>query len=474
MNDSITCRKGAYKKTYVIEVIVNWVHKELGVFMKVKKEKKKLKWWQVVLRIILVLLIIFCVFIGFSVFTILKFTGDSLSLRGTMAMVGYGGIEMPIWYQKFVLGNDHEYENLPEIFVNNEGKEVTDKRGYAARREEMLDLYEEYMYGETPSEGYDMDTEILEEGEALDGKAHRQQVKITITTDKGSKDFIMLVYTPTNKEKYGMFVGENFGGNTSILNDEKILPSNVQDKDNLTYGGDPCPVEQIIDSGYGVATTDYLDWAEDTPADFQKNLLEIFPESNATAFSAWSFGYMRMIDYLCDQPQVDEDKIATFGHSRLARVSLWTAAQDDRVDLAISSCGGGMIRSDVSGRIVRDGTSDHWFTSKYFEYTDRDSEIPVDSNMLFAMIADRCVFVSMGNVDLASDPSSTVDALQNAKAVWKNIYGKEVLDDFHYFDLELNKARVSESQGIYLHQGGHKMMNEDWEQYISYMDKYVK
>jgi hypothetical protein len=80
----------------------------------------------------------------------------------------------------------------------------------------------------------------------------------------------------------------------------------------------------------------------------------------------------------------------------------------------------------------------------------------------------------MGNVDLASDPSSTVDALQNAKAVWKNIYGKEVLDDFHYFDLELNKARVSESQGIYLHQGGHKMMDEDWEQYISYMDKYVK
>ena len=76
------------------------------------------------------------------------------------------------------------------------------------------------------------------------------------------------------------------------------------------------------------------------------------------------------------------------------------------------------MRSDVAGRIVTDGTSNHWFTEQYFQFEGRDEEIPVDMNVLYALTADRHLYISMGATDLASDPLSMVDMLQDAKQVW--------------------------------------------------------
>ncbi|MCI8713961.1 MAG: hypothetical protein HFH23_17325, partial [Ruminococcus sp.] len=51
--------------------------------------KKKMAWWKILLIVLLVILVLFCGMVGFSVFMIKKFTGDSLSIRGMMAMAGY-------------------------------------------------------------------------------------------------------------------------------------------------------------------------------------------------------------------------------------------------------------------------------------------------------------------------------------------------------------------------------------------------
>ena len=401
-----------------------------------------------------------------------KFTGDSLSIRGMMAMAGYGGFDLPDWYCRLVLGNSHEYPGLPEILTDRTGKAVETEEDYEKRRLELLEAYEKNMYGKTPAEGFETSFEVVESGDALDGKAMRQQVKITVTTEKGSCDAMLLLYLPKSDDPRGVFVGENFGGNTMIWTDGEILPSVTQENAEHASAdsADLWPVEDIVGRGYGVATMCYLDWGADDKDTYRERLLCLFDDEDTTAFSAWAFGISRAVDYLSTLDGVDMENIASVGHSRLARVSLWAGACDERISLVTASCGGGSVRSEVSGRIMDDGNSSHWFSKTYFTYENRDEEFPVDMNVLYALAAPRRLYVSMGSGDLAADPFSMVDMLQDAKKVWKDVYGMEVIDDFSYYDLVRGEAVMSEGVGLHVHQGGHKMDAGDWEKYVDYMD----
>ncbi len=434
--------------------------------------KKKMAWWKILLIVLLVILVLFCGMVGFSVFMIKKFTGDSLSIRGMMAMAGYGGFDLPDWYCRLVLGNSHEYPGLPEILTDGAGKAVETEEDYEKRRLELLEAYEKNMYGKTPAEGFETSFEVVESGDALDGKAMRQQVKITVTTEKGSCDAMLLLYLPKSDDPRGVFVGENFGGNTMIWTDGEILPSVTQENAEHASAdsADLWPVEDIVGRGYGVATMCYLDWGADDKDTYRERLLCLFDDEDTTAFSAWAFGISRAVDYLSTLDGVDMENIASVGHSRLARVSLWAGACDERISLVTASCGGGSVRSEVSGRIMDDGNSSHWFSKTYFTYENRDEEFPVDMNVLYALAAPRRLYVSMGSGDLAADPFSMVDMLQDAKKVWKDVYGMEVIDDFSYYDLVRGEAVMSEGVGLHVHQGGHKMDAGDWEKYVDYMD----
>ncbi len=434
--------------------------------------KKKMAWWKILLIVLLVILVLFCGMVGFSVFMIKKFTGDSLSIRGMMAMAGYGGFDLPDWYCRLVLGNSHEYPGLPEILTDRTGKAVETEEDYEKRRLELLEAYEKNMYGKTPAEGFETSFEVVESGDALDGKAMRQQVKITVTTEKGSCDAMLLLYLPKSDDPRGVFVGENFGGNTMIWTDGEILPSVTQENAEHASAdsADLWPVEDIVGRGYGVATMCYLDWGADDKDTYRERLLCLFDDEDTTAFSAWAFGISRAVDYLSTLDGVDMENIASVGHSRLARVSLWAGACDERISLVTASCGGGSVRSEVSGRIMDDGNSSHWFSKTYFTYENRDEEFPVDMNVLYALAAPRRLYVSMGSGDLAADPFSMVDMLQDAKKVWKDVYGMEVIDNFSYYDLVRGEAVMSEGVGLHVHQGGHKMDAGDWEKYVDYMD----
>mgnify|MGYP002512655646 FL=1 len=439
--------------------------------MQAKQGKKKLPWWA---KLLIVLLAAVIVFLGFSYGMIRYFVGDTLSFKGILSMVSYGGFDLPEGFRNFVLDVDRSYPGLPELLVNEAGDAVGTPDQYEARREEMLSLYETYMYGVTPADGFDTAFTVVESGTALNGKAERQQIRITVSNEHGSSDAMLLVYTPANAENYGMFVGLNFSGNTAVWNDEAILPSSAQDSvgERGSESGS-WPVDLIIESGYGLATMYYGDWAEDNQETYLDQVLRLFPEENCTAFSAWAFGIMRGIDYLAQLEQVDMDAIGTAGHSRLARVSLWAGACDERIDLVTASCGGGLVRSPLFAKIDTDGTSGHWFTDDYFAYEGRDEELPVDIHMLYALIADRNLYISIGQQDLASDPKATWDALQKAKVVWQNIYGIEVIPDGTYEDVIPDLPVFSEGIAVHVHSDGHLLTAADWQNYIAYMDNFV-
>ena len=409
--------------------------------MEKKQKKKRLPWWAIVL---IVLVSIVVVFVAFSLITIRAFVGDSLTVNGTMAMMSYGGFELPDWYKSLTLNVDRSYPGLPTLPVD------------PADRDAMLTLYEQTMYGKTPTEGFDTAFAEIERHDVFVGKGEQRTVRITVSNDKGSFSTEMLVLLPKGASNVPFVIGENFSGNAAALENSEW------------------PFETILDRGFGVATMSYTDWAADDTAAYRDGVLRLFDDESLSAFSAWAFGISRGIDYLETLPEVDRNRIASVGHSRLARVSLWAGACDERIALVTGSCGGGLLRSPVMGRITTDGTSNHWYTPAYLTYENRDNELPVDMHMLFALAAGRRLFVCIGENDLASDPVSMYDALQFAKVVWRDGYGREVIPDGSYYDVPFDTPIVSDSVGVIVHSGGHKFADSDWDAILSYMETYVK
>ena len=55
-------------------------------------KKKRLPLWA---KLLIALLVLIIGFLGFAYGTIRYFVGDSLGFKGTLAMVGYGGFDIP-------------------------------------------------------------------------------------------------------------------------------------------------------------------------------------------------------------------------------------------------------------------------------------------------------------------------------------------------------------------------------------------
>ena len=391
----------------------------------------------------IILLACMLCFLLISLIIVRVFAGNSLTLKGTLAMVTYSGLPIPGWYKDFVLNVDRSYVGLPELSLDPDD------------RPDMLSLYEQTVYGKTPSDGFETAFEVISQAEAFNGKAEQQTVRITVFNGHDSFSADMLVLFPKDADNHGFFIGETFSPNSEALKNTEW------------------PYEFILDNGYGVATMCYRDWAEDNAATFRGGVLRLFDDSSLSAYSAWAFGISRGTDYLLTLPNVDANRIASAGHSRLARVSLWASACDGRIALATGSCGGGLLRSPVMSRITSSGSSNHWFTPAYLDYENRDSELPVDMHTLYALTAGRHLFISIGENDLASDPVSMFDALQLAKTVWRDGYKTEVIPDCSYFDLPPDTPVMSEGVGVIIHSGGHEMNLTDWKAYLAYMDEYV-
>ena len=91
--------------------------------------------------------------------------------------------------------------------------------------------------------------------------------------------------------------------------------------------------ESIID-GMKCYTTEEIEAAlkarreswKPRPPKYRSGVLRLFDDSSLSAYSAWAFGISRGTDYLLTLPNVDANRIASAGHSRLARVSLWASA----------------------------------------------------------------------------------------------------------------------------------------------------
>ena len=444
------------------------------------QKKRRFRWWFIPVGLLAALLL--------CIAGLLLWMHSSLPWRSMVSMTSNFHLELPQSLRDFAVEGERDYSTLPQVLTMEDGSPVETAEDFAARRQEILSLFEENVYGPLPKEGFTTSFEVLEEGEALDGKALRRQVKITVTTDKGSSDALMLLYLPNTSQPSPVVVGLNFNGNHTVLDDPAILPSlaNQQTDQELAESraskAERWNVEQAVERGYGIATIYCNDFAPDNADTYNTRVISLFDEPEFKAVSAWAFGIMRAVDYLVQDPAVDADLIADIGHSRLGKAALWAGANDERIALVISNDSGNTgasLSRENHGETLKSINAffPHWFSTAYKEYGDDPTRLPVDQHMLLACIAPRQVYVACAEADLWADPQGAWNSLLASRSAFE-LYGLEVISEDSLAEGQTQPGAGqfcwSESMGYHCRAGWHDVQKEDWAFYLDYMDQYLK
>lgn len=387
---------------------------------------------------------------------------------------------------------------LPDPLTTLAGEPVTSATAWIGqRRDEILRLFEDHVYGRTPSTEIPMRFEVLEDqGSVFGGAATRKRVRVHLGAGDHSVAMDVLIYLPAAAEgPVPLFVGLNFFGNHAAVADPAV-PINENWMRSSTSSGivdhrataasrgvnaHRWPVEEIVARGYGVATIYCGDLDPDYDDDFQNGIHPLFYGGSQTrpadnewgTIGAWAWGLSRALDYFETDDAIDQDRVAVLGHSRLGKAALWAGANDERFALVISNnsgCGGAALaRRRFGETVARINTSfPHWFSAAHQRYNDRENELPVDQHMLIALMAPRPVYIASATEDLWADPRGEFLAGKYAEPVYA-LFGKAGLG---VDEPPAPDHSVGDSIGYHLRTGTHNILSYDWQRYMDFADRH--
>ena len=388
---------------------------------------------------------------------------------------------------------------LPEILVTQSGEKITDKSGWInTRRPEILQLFKDYVYGNSPEGNIKTTSRIISSKDsALKGKASRDEVVLSFDNGKKILELNLLIYLPA--EAVGpvpVFMGLNFYGNHSVSAETDIQMPTAWIRNNAGLGIEDnrtrnsirsiraarWQVEKIISRNYGFVTLYYGDIDPDFHDEFNNGIHGLFSDGEKGrtdtswgSISAWAWGLSRVLDYLETDSRIDSGKVAVIGHSRLGKTSLWAGATDPRFALVISNdsgCGGAALSRRAYGETIKRITTSfpHWFCERLNNYRDDLSSLPVDQHMLIALMAPRPVYVASAEEDRWADPRGEFLSAKIASEV----YSLFELEGLPAETMPSVNSPVAGTIGYHVRTGGHDVTAFDWDQYLAFADKHFR
>jgi hypothetical protein len=415
---------------------------------------------------------------------------------------------------------------FPDPLVMLDGTRITTKEQWLTKRKpELKALFQHYMYGRLPPtptrQSY---SELFRDEKALGGKATLSEVKITFEQPSLSHPIHVLFVVPNNKSKPPVFVGMNFCGNHTLLDDSRIhlpevwcrntCPGVVNERaTDKGRGGqnDVWNIDLIIDRGYALACFYSGDVDPDTPdlsdgigPAFYKPGQSTADPDDAATIMLWAWGFHRVVDFIERGAggAADPQRIAIVGHSRNGKTALVAGAFDERIAVTIplqAGCGGSAPSrtTDTRAESVRQINTSfpHWFCGNFKSFQDpleprlndqgktlpprrdevnrfseKTNRLPFDQHCLIALCAPRPVLLPNAEEDLWANPSGQLELLKLATPVYRLLGSQGLADGAAP---EMNKL-IDSPLGYFIRPGKHAMTRADWEVFVAYCDKYLK
>lgn len=404
------------------------------------------------------------------------------------------------YYRDLVINDEAkvpDYELKDPLKTKNSSL-VQDKETWlSTRRPEIINLFEQYVYGKVPEFNYDLKFHTLSvDSKALGGMATRKQISILF---KGYPELSidLLIYLPNHiQEPVPAMMGLNFFGNMTIHPDEGIIISEKWMRPNPEFGivdnratedtrgvySERWQVEKLLQRGYALVTAYAGDIEPDEHNRMNQGVRSLaYKEQDEPAsdewgtIAAWAWGLSRMMDYLETDDDIDQDRIGLFGHSRLGKAALWAGALDERFSVVISNnsgSGGAALSARKFGETIGviNTSFPHWFCKNYSQFNNKEENLPLDQHMLLSLIAPRPLYVASSEDDLWADPLGEFISALEASPVYK-LFGLEGLPV--QSQPEINSP-VSGTIGYHIRDGGHGVTSYDWDNYLNFTNQFFK
>ena len=380
-----------------------------------------------------------------------------------------------------------------------DGQAITTAKAWERHRAELIRAFETNVYGETPQAARTLPLHfrVLEhDTPAMSGLAMRRQVLIPLTpAGEAGAAMHLLLYLPARaRGAVPVILGLNFQGNASVANDPGILASAVWQAaaergaspqkvdfpaDKRGAQASEWQVKMLLRRGYGLATVYYGDIEPDfknvTGAGVRAYYQPPTDPKNEQwgALGAWAWGLSRALDYLRTDAKIDSDEIVVTGHSRLGKAADWAAAQDTRFAALLSTESGkggqSLYRRDFGETIAHlERSFPYWLCPEFAQWVAHDSEIPVDGNLLLALVAPRPLYVASAEQDLFSDPRGEFLAALDVGKVYA-LFGKRGLETG---SMPAVNQPVMHDVAYHIRSGVHDVTAFDWEQYLNFLDQH--
>ena len=355
----------------------------------------------------------------------------------------------------------------PQILTALSGHQITDVKGWEKhRRDEILMLFQNYVYGVNP---VDKPEDLAFSVKEVEREENVLQKKITISFS-GYEIIADLFLPQGNDKKLPCFV--------QIFHEYE--EENAKINESLDH--EIVPIPDIVKRGYAVAVMTTSRICPDLfPGEVYKggifDVLDGKRRSNSwSTIAAWAWSASRVVDYLETDKDIDKDKIISIGHSRSGKTSLWAAATDKRFAMCCSNnsgCTGAAFLRGKTGehlQFINDVTN--WFCDNYRKYNDDEDMLPVDQHMLLALIAPRPLYVASSSEDDWADPNAELKSCYLASEVYE-LYGKKglVISDM---TLKENTPYHEGTIAYHRKKGEHGITKYDWNFYMDYADKMIK
>jgi hypothetical protein len=422
----------------------------------------------------------------------------NLSLRGTHLTLIVETISFLIINVFFIVGTGAQPQALPNTLICSDASAVSSSEmWFSKRRPELLSLFEKNVYGKTPGHADSISSELVSAKRVFNGKGLMKQVRLKVYVNNKYIVLNLLEIMPYKINKpVACFVGLNFWGNQTVLNDTSIVITDKWMLDYKTPGiinhyatsasrgieRDRWCASTIIEHGYAVITCHSADIDEDRVnySDGAQSLFykegQLSPDSGQWGtIGAWAWGLSRIYDYASTCKQYNPQKIIVTGHSRMGKAALWAAAQDTRFAAAISNnsgCGGASLSRNKKGERIADinKTFPHWFTSAYKKYNNKEDSLPVDQHELLALIAPRPLYVTSATDDEWSGPENEFLSASLCVPVYRLLLGAKIKN---------LKAPIPDKPqfGIvsyHLRTGKHDITPWDWQNFLKFAENYVQ